>query len=114
MQLAEQEAEWAQRYADLEARCHDEVRRREQVSHEVEALQQKLEQQRNESAAMLTVYEGALETALSTLAEEREAAAADNRAIRGEVFQTVEGLGAVAKEVEKLVAQRRAGNAGPP
>jgi len=107
--LAELEMAWTQRYAELEARCTAEARAGEQLREEKEALQAQLEQQRQESTAMLGVYEGALETALNTLAEEREAAAADNRNIRSEVFQTVEGLSAVAKEVSKLMHHRSTG-----
>lgn len=77
----------------------DELQAHQNLKIEHQTTLAQLQKVQQESAAMLKVYEGALESALHILAEEREAAAADNQQVREEmiarmaVLQTPNGSG---------------------
>jgi len=92
IRMQELDSQWKLRYETLDSKYEEQVLAHQILQDENEKLKERLATVQRESTAMLHVYEGALETALSVLAEEREAAAADNRGIRDEVLHTITQL----------------------
>jgi len=78
--------QWDRQRADLEKQLADELQAHQKLKIEHQTTLAQLQKVQQESAAMLKVYEGALESALRILAEEREAAAADNHQVREEMI----------------------------
>jgi len=110
LEVEELEATWTTRCTELESRLTGEMSARQELIEEHTKLQEAHAKVQEESTAMLRVYEQALESALTALAEERERQAVENRAMKAEVMQTIEGLGQMANDVNSLVQKEYIGH----